>query len=274
MRRAATVDVSQRNTPALFGTQLIEQLPDQVILAHERMQKLRYRDPKGQGQSVPVGRALRLRNGQVGKFGWKGQSANMLDFVQAACANELGLGNPGQAQPTPLSQRNYQPVGLDLTTEQCQQMAAFISSLPRPIEVAPGGQDGQKACDRGRQVFHKIGCAECHVPTMGSLTGIYSDFLLHRMGKDLVGGGSYSEPPPDADSSPGAEPLPDEWRTPPLWGVADSGPYLHDGRAATLDDAIKMHGGQGSDSAARYGFLNAAEQQELMVFLKSLRAPN
>jgi len=26
---------------------------------------------------------------------------------------------------------------------------------------------------------------------------------------------------------------PDEWRTPPLWGVADSAPYLHDGRAAT-----------------------------------------
>jgi CxxC motif-containing protein (DUF1111 family) len=268
-----SVEISQRNTPALFGAQLIEQLPDQVILAHERLQKLRYRDPKGQGVTAPVGRALLLRNGQIGKFGWKAQSANLLDFVQAACANELGLGNPGQAQPTPLG-KSYQPRGLDLTSEQCEQMAAFISSLPRPVESAPGGPGGQAACDRGRQLFAKMGCAECHVPTMGSLTGVYSDFLLHRMGKDLVGGGSYSEPPPDADPSPGAEPLPDEWRTPPLWGVADSGPYLHDGRAATLEDAIKMHGGQGAESAARFGTFSPARQQDLVQFLKSLRAPS
>ena len=64
------------------------------------------------------------------------------------------------------------------------------------------------------------------------------------MGADLVGGGSYGEPPlplPD-DSDDG--PAPSEWRTPPLWGVADSAPYMHDGRAPTLADAVKLHGGQ------------------------------
>ena len=44
--------------------------------------------------------------------------------------------------------------------------------------------------------------------------------------------------------SPGDDgPSPGEWRTPPLWGVADSAPYMHDGRAANLEQAIVMHGG-------------------------------
>ena len=269
----AEVQISQRNTPALFGASLIDELPEQAIIANARYQMVRYRDPKGQSEAAPVGRVLRLRNGKIGRFGWKAQSANLLDFVQAACANELGLGNPGQAQPTPLARTDYRPRGLDLTTEQCEQMAAFISSLPRPVEIAPTGAAGRKAVERGRQAFSKIGCAECHVPAMGSLTGVYSDFLLHRMGKDLVGGGSYVENPPD-DDSPGADPLPDEWRTPPLWGVADSGPYMHDGRAATLAEAIKLHAGQGAASATRFGSLGHDAQNDLLQFLKSLRAPS
>ena len=64
-----------------------------------------------------------------------------------------------------------------------------------------------------------------------------------------------------------------EWRTPPLWGVADSAPYLHDGRAATLEEAIKLHTGQGAASAARFNGLNQAQQLQLVAFLKTLRAP-
>src|SRR5205823_12492819 len=64
-----------------------------------------------------------------------------------------------------------------------------------------------------------------------------------------------------------------EWRTPPLWGVADSAPYLHDGRAATLVEAIHWHGGQGSRAAQRFGKLGQGEQVQLMSFLKTLRAP-
>ena len=35
-----------------------------------------------------------------------------------------------------------------------------------------------------------------------------------------------------------------EFRTAPLWGVGATGPYLHDGRADTLDAAIRLHGGE------------------------------
>jgi CxxC motif-containing protein (DUF1111 family) len=68
-------------------------------------------------------------------------------------------------------------------------------------------------------------------------------------------------------------PLVDEWRTPPLWGVADSAPYMHDGRAATLEDAIFRHAGQGAKSARKFGALAPAEQQQIVIFLKTLRAP-
>jgi CxxC motif-containing protein (DUF1111 family) len=271
--RPNLVQVGQRNTPALFGAKLIDELPDRVILANERAQKLRWRDPDGRGLTVPVGRALVLADGRVGKFGWKAQSSSLLAFVQAACANELGLGNPGQAQPVPLVEASYRAPGLDLTTQQCQQMAAFIAALPRPLKKTPDGVQGQQSVARGRQLFNSIGCAECHVPDLGSIEGVYSDFLLHRMGGDLVGdGGSYNAPQPSP--SPGLDsPLSDEWRTPPLWGVADSAPYLHDGRAATLQEAIMLHGGQAAESLRKFRGQSVGQQADLINFLKSMRAP-
>jgi hypothetical protein len=64
-----------------------------------------------------------------------------------------------------------------------------------------------------------------------------------------------------------------EWRTPPLWGVADSGPYLHDGRAATLDTAIRWHGGEASAAASGYRSLNQEGRANVIAFLASLRSP-
>src|SRR5262249_18997772 len=46
---------------------------------------------------------------------------------------------------------------------------------------------------------------------------------------------------------------PEEYLTPRLWGVADSAPYLHDGRAPSFDYAIAGHDGEGA--AARAAFL-------------------
>jgi CxxC motif-containing protein (DUF1111 family) len=94
------------------------------------------------------------------------------------------------------------------------------------------------------------------------------------MGQDLQGGGGYDDPPIDVPTfNPGEGPQPGEWRTPPLWGVADSAPYLHDGRAATLEEAIRMHAGQGKRAAQRFNALSQAEQQQLVGFLKTLKAP-
>jgi CxxC motif-containing protein (DUF1111 family) len=268
------VTLSQRNTPALFGAQLIDELPERDIIAEERRQRLRAGLASAEVENAPVGRASRLADGHVGRFGWKAQTAHLADFVQAACANELGLGNPGQAQPRPLYKPNYQAPGLDLTLEQCNQLTAFVASLPRPVERLPATTAEAEKAHRGKKLFHTVGCADCHTPTLGSVEGIYSDLLLHRMGAPLVGGGSYNEPPPVIpDFKSGEEPRPDEWRTPPLWGVADSAPYLHDGRAPTLEEAIRLHGGQAADSAQRYAKLSPVEHAQLLAFLKTLRAP-
>ena len=67
-------------------------------------------------------------------------------------------------------------------------------------------------------------------------------------------------------------PRADEWRTPPLWGVADSAPYLHDGRALSLPEAITMHGGQAKTAVANFQRLSQAQQDRITDFLKTLRA--
>jgi CxxC motif-containing protein (DUF1111 family) len=263
------VQLSQRNTPALFGAKLIDEIPDSVIIANERSQRLAALGAPPDSEERPIGRALRLPDGRVGHFGWKAQSASLSDFVRAACAGELGLSNPGQDQPRPLTKPDYQVAGFDLTAQQCDQITAFVAALPRPIE-RPWADAGQRhAAARGRNHFDAIGCADCHVPQVGSVAGIYSDLLMHRMGSDLEGSGSYNQQP----DSPGSDSFPDEWRTPPLWGVADSGPWLHDGRAATLEQAIELHAGQAAGAAGRYRRLGQQEQGQLIAFLQSLRAP-
>ncbi len=268
------IHISQRNTPALFGDKLIDEIPERVIVAGEKSQRLKWGMAPADGEEVPVGRAPRLASGRVGRFGWKGQTASLADFVQAACANELGLSNPGHEQPRPLGKPEYQVTGLDLTAEQCNQLTSFVASLPQPTERAPESPGLREDAVVGKKLFHSVGCAECHTPNLGSVEGIYSDLLLHRMGQDLVGGGSYGEPPlPLPDGKPGEGPSPSEWRTPPLWGVADSAPYLHDGRAATLEDAIRLHGGQGQRAASKFQQLASEDQARLIGFLKTLRIP-
>jgi CxxC motif-containing protein (DUF1111 family) len=274
LRFPAGVHLSQRNTPALFGCKLIDEIPERVILAGAKSQRLKWGMASAEDERVPVGRVSRLADGRLGRFGWKAQTASLSDFVQAACANELGLGNPGQAQPVPIYRTSFaRRSGLDLTAQQCDQLTAFCASLPKPVERLPKDVTDEQA-SVGKQIFNTIGCAECHTPKLGSVDGIYSDLLLHRMGRDLVGGGSYGEPPIPTPESPNDDgPSPSEWRTPPLWGVADSAPYLHDGRAATLEEAIQMHGGQGARSAMRFALLSTMEYSQLIAFLRTLRAP-
>lgn len=274
MQGSGTVIFTELKTPALFGAKLINEIPDRVILANERAQQLRRGMSAESGALVPLGRALRLPGNRLGRFGWKSQTASLSDFVQGACANELGLGNPTHTQARSFAQASYTAPGIDLTLDQCSQMTEFISSLSRPVEVVPS--DGSSSdVDHGRTLFSKIGCADCHQPDVGSVVGIYSDLLLHDMGDTLSAGSTYYEPEPDEpDELVSAPAKRSEWRTPPLWGVADAGPYLHDGRAGTLKEAIVAHAGQATPSRNAYSILSSGEQGQLIQFLRSLRAPS
>jgi RNA polymerase sigma factor (sigma-70 family) len=270
-----TVVTSQRNTPSLFGAGLIDGISDAVIEAAAKR-----RLPA----SAPVkGRVSRLKDGRVGRFGWKGQTAALGDFVRAAAAGEIGLEVPGRAQGADPRLPGLAATGLDMDEAECQALVAFVRSLPPPFAVRTADDKELAQIKAGESTFKAIGCTACHVPALGDVQGIYSDLLLHDMGPQLADIDAYavfsSEPNPvaapvvAADRGGTRAPSAREWRTPPLWGIRDSDPYLHDGRAADLGQAIALHGGQGATSARRFADLSARRKQQVEAFLGSLGIP-
>ena len=58
-----------------------------------------------------------------------------------------------------------------------------------------------------------------------------------------------------------------EFRTQPLWGLRHHAPYLHDGRADTIEDAILAHGGEALQSRNNYNTLPAVDRTAVLRFL-------
>ena len=54
-----------------------------------------------------------------------------------------------------------------------------------------------------------------------------------------------------------------------LWGVGSTAPYLHDGRATTLTEAILEHGGEAAASRSAFVARPLADQQALIAFLNN-----
>ncbi len=274
------VQHSQRNTPALFGAGLIDRIPDAVLHAAA--------EAKFEDNPAVTGRVARDQDGNVGRFGWKAQKPSLEEFTRAACAVELGLHVPGHAQAGTPYKPDEKPKGLDLDEKQLQALNDYIAQLARPAQRKPKDERAAKVIDDGEELFNSVGCAACHVKKLGNVDGLYGDLLLHDMGPQLGGTGSYGVFTP---SNPGADQVaeeqartrspnkraiiatPTEWRTPPLWGVRDSAPYLHDGRATTLEQAIALHGGESADSTVKFFMLSPSKQQKVIAFLKTLAAP-
>ena len=119
----------------------------------------------------------------------------------------------------------------------------------------------------GEQVFAAIGCAACHRPAFTTAPSsnplfdrkpvpLFSDLLLHDVGT----GDGIVQGPAEAD----------EIRTPALWGLRLRRPLLHDGSAATAEEAIRRHANEAD--LARRGFeqANDADRAALLAFLRSL----
>jgi CxxC motif-containing protein (DUF1111 family) len=279
-----TLIESKRNTPPLFGAGLIDAIPDKVLdeVAAEQAKASSDAPPSSElrrrGQMLPVrGRVARLKDGHAGRFGWKASVASLHEFTLQACASELGLEVPGFARAAPPWKSDYKAPGIDLSREQCDALTGFVASLPRPSVRPAGSTEQAGAIERGRRLFASIGCATCHRLNLGDVDGIYSDLLLHDMGPELSDSGSYTVLEPEiASKEKSNQPRTAnerEWRTPPLWGLRDSAPYLHDGRAATIADAVALHGGEGLAAARAYQRLSAKERGQIEQFLQSLAAP-
>jgi CxxC motif-containing protein (DUF1111 family) len=275
--------VSRRNTPPLFGAGLIDAIPDAVIAAGA--------ENPDRGFPETRGRVSRLKGGKVGRLGWKGQTSDLEEFVLTACSVELGLEVPGHPQGGIPHAPAYKAPGRDLDESECASLVAFVRSLPAPRKHTPAERREEATIRAGEEAFRSVGCAACHVPKLGEADGLYSDLLLHDMGDLLGDSGAYGvfvndRPPTESARAPGegGKDRPSakkddegagrlEWRTPPLWGFRDSGPYLHDGRAENLEQAVAFHEGQAARSARRFFMLSPKQRQKIEAFLKSLTAP-
>jgi CxxC motif-containing protein (DUF1111 family) len=260
--------LEERNTPALFGVGLIDGIS---LTTLQQLAAAQRPDVRGRPALLP--------GGSVGRFGWKAQNATLLDFCENACAIELGLETPRRKQiPRPFVSRSPNkppteytgPNVVDITAADVARLTAFAASLPAPRAATPEGKKDEDV-RIGERLFASVGCIECHIANLGDIKGIYSDLMLHRIG--TRGSGFYGSPTPVQAGPQIVGAAADEFRTPPLWGVADSAPYLHDGSAASLEEAISAHGGQASRAIQQLFKLGADDQLRLLAFLGSLQAP-
>ena len=260
------------NTPALFGAGIIDDISSGSISSARRGRELDRVMTEFQLDFDRTSAGL-LRShgfGAVGKFGWRGQFDTLEGFVATACAVELGLTNPVRAQDVPHRHSADVQAELDMTSAQLDALVTFCRNLPRPEQVLPTDPDQFAAVQRGEASFVEIGCADCHQPEIGGVAGIYTDFLLYSL-EPVTGDGYRRELEVPL---PNDMPKLHEWQTPPLWGVADSAPYFHDGQSATLSDAIYRHKGDAKRVLDRFRELQDSRQQDILEFLGSLKAPD
>jgi len=203
------------------------------------------------------------------------------------------------AQPVEIVGQGVAANGDGVTDElligEMSALHIFATNMERPVRDGVSPQILQ-----GFQLFNSVGCARCHVPTLATdrreltysfpqddenpFDNVYYESDLHDSpaGFDLTLNGGLVVPQfsdlkrhymgPGLEETFGHE-LDGEFITARLWGVADTAPYLHDGRALTLTDAILAHGGEAEDARNDFDALGNLQKQRVLTFLRSLRTP-
>ncbi|MEK7316064.1 MAG: di-heme oxidoredictase family protein, partial [Candidatus Eisenbacteria bacterium] len=93
---------------------------------------------------------------------------------------------------------------------------------------------------------------------------LFSDLLLHDLGDGL------------ADNRPDGGADGHEWRTAPLWGLRIAREFLngalfllHDGRARSVEEAVRLHGGEAAGARDAFVAMSADERAALLDFVES-----
>ena len=218
---------------------------------------------------------------QVGRFGWKNQHASLLSFSADAYLNEMGITSP--MQPKENTSNGQSVDNFDRVNdpeddgEDLEAFARFMRATKAPpqdvtLAATPDAQAGSI-------LFNSIGCAVCHVRSIGTappgtvinggkytvpaalgnkMIHPFSDFLLHDVG---TGDGIVQNGGPSTRN---------KLRTPPLWGLRTRVRLMHDGETLTRNDAILRHEGEASFVINRYRSLSFIQRNQLIVFLNSL----
>jgi hypothetical protein len=230
----------------------------------------------------------------VRPFGRKGENFSMRDFDRGAMQFHFGI------QPVEVVGEGVDGdgdgVSDEVTVAEMSVLHLFDVTNPPPRATRPG-----RAERAGRETFRRIGCADCHrerLETRSRLLplahpevaerprdNVYAQIDLVRVGFDRVAGGDgvfvplfadlkrHKMGPRLAETFELATIANDEFTTARLWGVADTAPYLHDGRATTLFEAVELHGGEAQPARDAFMALSEAERRGLLAFLGTLRTP-
>ena len=295
----------------MFGLGMVEAIQDATIVNNSAATSA-LRAPLGIG-----GLPNRSGNdGTITRFGWKGQNKSLAIFSGEAYNVEMGVTNdvfPTSTDETPnCSQGKNEPNDITRTDADDSRNQAFNNPLhivpdwlefaifmrqlapPQPVPFSASALHGQQLFGTGVN-NPGIGCFLCHTPAM--VTGprhethalesiqanLYSDLLIHHMGRDL------------ADNVTQGLAQGDMFRTTPLWGVGQRIFFLHDGRTSDLLAAIQAHASKhgGKDHAERlarpldeggnhyppseataviqnFNALSQSDQQAILDFLRSL----
>ena len=267
----ANAMLSPRLAPPVFGLGLLEAIPDAAILANQDIN-----DANGDGISGKANYVYDLvsRQSKIGKFGWKANTATILEQCAVAYNNDMGITSYLLPQETGDGQTNGND-GLkddpEITNEILEKVAVYCKTLgvpaPRNINLP--------SVRKGAELFDDLKCSKCHTPkqksgysTIVSISNQtffpYSDMLLHDMGNEL------------ADNRPDFLANGNEWKTRPLWGIGltqvvnGHTQFLHDGRAKNITEAILWHGGEAQNSKNKFKQLSKKDRDDLLNFINSL----
>lgn len=240
----------------------------------------------------------------VKPFGWKGNIARLRRFAEDAARVHFGIQSQvlceqNKTSPNP-SMLGDGPLWFDpdddgkfheLFEGILTAGAVYMAMLESPVMIPPFDPGLRDRWARGGVLFEQAGCATCHVqslhlyystwseypdttggppveinlaldgegPKSTLVVRLFSDLKRHDMGPDLA----------DAHDDPAGIPR-SHFLTRPLWGLAESAPYLHDGRAATIPAAILAHGGEAQQARDGFAALSPEDQADLHIFLLSL----
>jgi CxxC motif-containing protein (DUF1111 family) len=261
--------LSMRAAPALIGAGMLEAVPESEILTHA--------DPSDADHDGISGRANRLQNGALGRFGWKAETPSIRVQVAAAFVEDMGLTTPlsaadncSPAEPACAALPNGGSP--EVTPDIFEAVVSYARTLAVPARREPERANVR----RGALGFEAAGCNKCHVrtlhtgrvmdlPELSDLTlHPYTDLLLHDMGEGL----SDHRPSFAADGG--------EWRTPALWGlglvdkVNQHREFLHDGRARGVNEAVLWHAGEAEAAKRAFMQLPRAAREDLIAFVESL----
>jgi CxxC motif-containing protein (DUF1111 family) len=273
----------------MFGSGLIENIPDATILANmnakaELKKSLGISGHPNNG----VDDEWQQTSGTFARFGWKAQHNSLEVFSGEAYSLEMGVTNNMFAK-----ERGTVPAGcvfgragaaggngqpLDLVSDM-MAIADFMRFLGPPMRSTIGipGNPSAQSLRNGEKIFSRVHCDACHTPVLQTAASMYtpalshqqaelfSDLLLHHMGTGL------------ADRIKQGSAGPDEFRTAPLWGAGQRIFFMHDGRATPgnggLLTAIEAHSSPGSEAntvISLFDALDNRQKQDLLNFLRSL----